>query len=78
MALAYYHRYLLFDNTGFFTGNLGQGIPQDLRMLQTDICNDRKHGSNNIGAVQPPAQARFDYGYIYPGFGKSGKGQQQH
>ena len=47
------------DDAGFFAGDFGQGLAQPLLVVQLHIGNDAGQRGDDIGGIQPPAQARF-------------------
>ena len=59
-------RDLRFDNTGFFTGDLLDGISQDLCMVQTDGGNNSgQRCFHTVGRIQSSSQPRLQYTEIH-------------
>ncbi len=74
MTFAHHYGYAFLNDTGFFTGNFGKGIAQYLGMFEPDIGDYGQYRGNDIGAVEPSAQAGFYYGDIHTRLCESGKG----
>ena len=47
-------------------GDLSQGVPQDVHMVKADRGNHRDQRLGDVGGVQAPAYADFQYGVPHP------------
>ena len=54
-------RHSFLENSGLFCGNLRACITQKRAMVEADAGDDGEQGSDDIRAVEPAAQARFQY-----------------
>ncbi len=50
----------MFNNAGFFKGNLLQRVTQYFGMIHSNVCNNRKHRVNHIGRIKSPSQSNFN------------------
>ena len=69
-SLANDHRRALFDDARLLARNLRQRVAQELYVVEADVGDDAQVGPDDVGAVQPSAQAHLDDGHIHPTVGK--------
>ena len=73
-----YRHVRLYDSC-LLASYLCQGVSQKLGMVKTDIGNDRKNRSDDIGTVKSSSKSYFDYRIVYFLLGKvlecHGRGQ---
>ena len=60
VAVPHDHRHARLDDAGLLSGNFGKSIPQQGAVIEPDAGNYAKLGSNDIGAVKPPAEAHLN------------------
>ena len=64
VILAHDHRDAFLYYPGFFSRYFCEGISKELRVVKTDVGDDREDGRDDIGAVEPSAQSHFYNGVI--------------
>src|SRR5882762_1949918 len=59
-----HNRNTLFQDAGFFGGDVAQRMPQKVFVIEIDGRDQRNCRSQNIGGVEPPAQANLKHAKI--------------
>src|SRR5437867_1760890 len=60
------HRFTTFDNPGFLSRNLFDGLAEELLMIETNARNDRNVLLHDVRRIEPPAEADFENGKAHP------------
>ena len=63
-TLPHQRRHALLEDAGLFSGDFPDGVAEQLAVVQADIGHDAQVRFQDIGAVEPAAEPRFDDGRI--------------
>ena len=68
LGLAHYHWDAGLDDAGFLTGYLCQRVAQKLGVVERDVGDHAQHGGDDVGAVEPSAQAHLNHCIVHIAF----------
>ena len=66
----------LFGDARFLGGDLGDGVPQQVGVLQSDVGDHAHERQQDVGGVEPPAQPRLDHGDLHVALREVVEGQR--
>lgn len=52
-------RYLMLDDSSFFTGNSLDSVTKNLRVIELDGGDDGENGGDDVGGVQSSTETHF-------------------
>lgn len=64
MGLPYHDGDVRLDDAGLFGGYLGEGVAEELGVVEPDVGNDAEVGGDDVGAVKPPAHAYLHHCHV--------------
>ncbi len=70
VVLADDHRRVGFDDACLLRGYLGQRVAQELHVVEADVGDDAEVRTDDVGAVEPSAQAYLHHGHVHPLLGE--------
>ena len=70
LCLPYHHRDTRLDDSRLLESNLFGCVAQKSCVVKGNIGDYAKHGSDDVGAVEPSAQSGLDDGHVDPFAGK--------
>jgi len=53
------------EDSGFFAGDLGDGVAEVVLVVEGDVSDDREEGVDDVGGVKTASKPNFEDGYIY-------------